>query len=142
MTDNPPTTETPWDVLTPLVRETVLVDGHGFVIERPGEKQPRTVDVQLQGERTPLGLSWHFDEAEPGVAIVNRVVAGSASARAGVRLNDRILSVSGATFSSTPELSKLLEGAVGGVSLQVERTGRLQTVRISVRARSTPHRGR
>ena len=37
MTDMLPPTETPWDALTPLVRETVLVDGRGFVIERPGE---------------------------------------------------------------------------------------------------------
>ena len=71
-----------------------------FVLAGPNESPGRSVRVELAGAPVRVGISWRYDDAEPGVVIISRVVNGSAASQAGVQLNDRVLDVDGRRFAS------------------------------------------
>ncbi|HEY2894106.1 MAG TPA: PDZ domain-containing protein, partial [Pirellulales bacterium] len=103
-----------------------------ITVERAGEEEPRELTLALSGDPVRLGISWRTDEAEPGVAIVNRVVAGSLAERAGLHVNDRIDRVSGRLFTSGEEFRKLLNDPAENLVLDVEAEGRVRAVEVPI----------
>lgn len=102
-------------------------------LERAGETEPVPVIIELTGKPIRLGISWRTDEAEPGNVIVNRLTPGSASDRAGLRINDRIDRINDQTFKSSDEFRKLASEAKGPIVLRVESGGKVRTVEVAVR---------
>jgi S1-C subfamily serine protease len=88
--------------------------------------------VDLAGSPVRVGISWRDDDAEPGAAIVTRVVPGSRAQRAGVRPGDRIYEVSGRQYDSGDELRELLTTLDGPIEFTLERRGRLSRVSIDL----------
>ena len=52
----------------------------------------RDLEVALAGPPTSIGVGWRNDDAEPGVAVVVRVVPGTPAEAADLRVGDRIYS--------------------------------------------------
>ncbi|MGH7139567.1 MAG: M20/M25/M40 family metallo-hydrolase [Pirellulales bacterium] len=102
-----------------------------LTIERVGMSQPMTLKLELAGSPVRLGISWRFDDAEPGTAILSRVVPGSPAADSGIQPNDRIYEVSGQSFSGDAEFRKLISNQET-LALLTERHGRVRTVTINL----------
>lgn len=96
------------------------------------EEQPAEVELKLAGAPVRVGVSWRIDDAEPGMAIVIRVVPGSAADLAGVKVGDRIYEVDGQRFYSNDELRDLLLNTVSPFDMLVERHGQLRRCNIDV----------
>ena len=79
-----------------------------------------------------MGISWRVDDAEPGVAILNRVEPGSPAMRAGLRVHDRIELVNDQPVTTSQDLAKLLQNAAGPTELLIERAGQRQVVSIEL----------
>lgn len=103
-------------------------------VQREGESEPITLDIKLPGQPTRIGVSWRMDEAEPGTAIVTRVVGGSAAEIAGIRNGDRIYSVAGSDFSESPALLEELRKRPSPIEMTIEREGRLLQMAIDAPA--------
>ena len=101
-----------------------------LTIERAGTSQPMTLKLELAGPPVRLGISWRFDDAEPGAAIISRVVPGSPAADSGIQANDRIYEVSGQSFSGDAEFRKLI-AEQETLAFLTERYGRVRTVTIN-----------
>ncbi len=54
-------------------------------VERPGSEEPVELTLTLAGNPSRLGITWRTDDAEAGVPILNRVLAGSPADLAGLR---------------------------------------------------------
>lgn len=99
-----------------------------FVVERNGQLEPLSLTVQLAGNPSRVGLSWREDDAEPETLAVSLVLSGSAAARGGVRVGDRIVSVGGEPLQDAAWLRKQLGTLPSPITLVVERQGRLRTL--------------
>jgi S1-C subfamily serine protease len=121
------------------LREAVLAAGDPAtaVVERNGQKSPRSLTVHLHGSPEPTGISCRADEAEPGCVIVRHVVSGSPASRAGVRVNDRIQKVARSTFGSLQEFGALLADQHGPFEIQIERDGDLKVLQVAPIRRQT-----
>jgi Peptidase family M28/PDZ domain len=104
------------------------------LVERSGFKSPRVLTVHLQGTPNPIGAFYRFDDAEPGAAIVSRVIPKSSAARAGLRANDRIERVARRSFSTPSEFAALLATQQGPFQAVAERDGELEILEIVPRA--------
>ncbi|MFC1757810.1 M20/M25/M40 family metallo-hydrolase [Planctomycetota bacterium] len=106
-----------------------------FEVLRPGESEPATIEVQLQGEPIRLGISWRQNPAELGTVAVVRVVKGSAAERAGLQLGDRIWEINEQTFDNSKTFHEFVKDAVEGESLKfkVERNGNVAEVNVPLR---------
>lgn len=86
----------------------------------PGAKPPR------------LGISWRTDEAEPGSVYLTYVAAGSAAAKAGLAVGDRIHLVNGQTFADSDDFRDvvfgLLDANAAEFTLHVESRGHVHDV--------------
>lgn len=102
-----------------------------FLVERAGGAK-ETVSMTPAGESIRVGLITRGDEAEPGTVIVAHVVYGSAASLAGVKVGDRIYSLSGRTFNTEDEFTKLLTTLPGPLELRLERSGKIQTVSVEL----------
>ena len=96
---------------------------------RSGAKEPEPIKIPLTGKPARVGISWRIDDAEPGVAVVTRVLAGSPAAKAGLRALDRIYSVNRTNFASDAEFAALMRSE-GALELLVERNGQLKSVEL------------
>jgi hypothetical protein len=103
-----------------------------FVVERPGQAEPIEIKLTPAGNPVRIGITWRMDEGEPGTALLTQVIFGSAAHVAGLKLKDRIYSVSGQAFASQDEFSRLLRETPSPIELLVERGGKLQTVHLEV----------
>jgi hypothetical protein len=122
-----------------LQRLVLAADGPQRVtIERPDQTTPLELTVTLSGTPVRIGINWRLDDAEPGTAIVTRVVPGSPAERAGIAVNDRLWEVSGQTFSGHEELLKLLTTLPGPLHVIVECSGRVKTVTVEPAQTSPP----
>jgi hypothetical protein len=105
-------------------------------VER-GEEPSQTIDVELAGEPTSLGLSWRPDTALTGAVMVTRVVPYSPASRAKIAIHDRIYRVEGEPFTDHEALLKrvreLLDGGAESITLEVETAGRIRPVEIDLR---------
>jgi len=115
-------------------RLAVLAAGKDAVlsVRREGSPEPVDLKLALPGEPVRVGLSWRTDDAEPGVAIVSRVIAGSAADLGGLKLHDRILKVGGQKFDAGNGFVKVLNESNGKVEFEVERWGQLQTLEVNL----------
>jgi hypothetical protein len=105
-------------------RTTVLV-------ERGGRK-PAEMPVELSGGPLRLGITWRVDDAEPGVLILTRVVAGTPSALAGLLPGDRILRMDGRSFATEREAVDRLRNPPAALRLRLERRGQVLHVELNL----------
>ena len=103
-------------------------------VHRPGDQEPTAYQVKLDGSPSRIGVSWRLDDAEPGTVLLTRVVPASPAADAGIRVGDRIYSVQGRQFSDSERLFELLTTLPSPMTLSIERSGRIQTVKLAVDA--------
>jgi hypothetical protein len=99
-------------------------------VERSGEPRPRDLRVQLDGEPVRIGIAWREDEAEPNSVALSRVVPASPAHRGGLRVNDRIYSVSGKRFATSTEFQRLINASDDPFELEIDREGEIRRVRI------------
>ncbi len=99
-----------------------------ILVEREGQAEPITLDIALRGQPMRIGVSWRMDEAEPGTAVVTRVVQGSVAQIAGIQNGDRIYSVGGSNFDTSATLLDRLKTLPGPFDITIEREGRLRQV--------------
>lgn len=110
------------------------------VLRRSGSPDPIRLSLQLDGSPTRLGLSWREDSAEPSTLIVTRVIPGSPSAAADVRVGDRIYAVDEQPFRTPDEFMNLVTSLASPLRLTLERKGLLQIVSLEVPAPLTPQK--
>ena len=99
-----------------------------LTVERPSEKSPIELTVQLLGPPIRVGIAWREDDAEPGSIIIARVVPESPADKAGLVVGDRICQLDGKRFSNGDEFQQRLTTASGKIELQMERQGRERTL--------------
>src|SRR5205085_6031498 len=99
-----------------------------LTLERSGEKKPLNVKVQLDGEPVRVGIAWRVDDAEPGTAILTRVVPASPAARAGLQTGDRVYAVAGRRFESSDDFLRLVNGARDFIELEASHEGEIRKV--------------
>ena len=99
------------------------------VIRRDGEDE-KTLNVRLFGRRSPLGLGWDTNEAEPNSLIVKRVVDGTPANLAGLQVNDRIYGINGQNTNSSQAVASAIQTASKPIELIVEHNGRVRTVEV------------
>jgi regulator of sigma E protease len=100
-------------------------------VERLSSTEPLKMIIELAGAPVRLGISWRVDDAEPGVVILNRVVSGSPADRAGLKVNDRIMEVSGRSFAAGAEFQQLLSDSPAPLKLLIERQGCVRLVELN-----------
>jgi hypothetical protein len=96
--------------------------------------QPAPMVLPLPGKPLRLGITWRQDDAEPGVAIITEVAAGSPAAMAGLLPGDRVYQIAGREFTSDAEFAALARTLSGPIKLRVERSGKLRTIELRVDA--------
>ena len=99
-------------------------------ILRADASQPERMKIPLDGRPATIGISWRIDDAEPGVAMLTRVLAGSPAAKAGLRPLDRVYSVNQTDFATDAEFARLMRDTHGTLELLVERNGLLKSVEL------------
>jgi hypothetical protein len=107
-----------------------LLAAHGettFLVKRPGNDTPLLLKVIPAGDPIRVGVTWRLDDGEPGTAIVNQVIYGSAAQTAGLKVGDRIYSVAHRPFKTQDEFVALLTHATSPLEMLVERDGRLHS---------------
>jgi S1-C subfamily serine protease len=120
-----------WNVNSPEgFRAMVLAAKNPVIVrvERPGSDEPIETKLTLLGSPSRLGITWRTDDAEPGVPILSRVLAGSPADLAGLRAGDRIHRIGGHEFASADEFRELAATLAGPIELAVETAGRVRTV--------------
>jgi C-terminal processing protease CtpA/Prc len=81
------------------------------------------------GRRQGLGIP--FEQQGPGVLVVGNLPQGTAAAGAGLRAQDRIISVDGRQFGNPRQLQAYLSGQYGRrVPIVVEREGRQLSIQL------------
>jgi hypothetical protein len=98
-----------------------------FLVQRPGNGTPLLLTVKPAGEPIRVGITWRLDDGEPGTAIVNQVIYGSAAHVAGLKIGDRVYSVGRRNFQLQDEFVALLTNAQSPLEMVIERDGRLHT---------------
>jgi len=101
-----------------------------LTIERLDNKTPVDIKVSLPKNPVRVGISWREEEAEPGVVLITRVIAGSPAATAALRTGDRIYQLNGHDFSGSDDLLEQLATVDNDLTLNVERRGRLRNVEL------------
>ncbi len=93
-----------------------------------GRRGAAETTLTLAGTPSRLGITWRSDDAEPGVPILNRVLAGSPADQAGLRPGDRVLRIGGREFASLDEFRTLAGRLSGPIEIEVETSGRIRVV--------------
>ncbi len=101
-----------------------------FEITRAGEVKPLLLKVTPAGLPIRVGITWREDDGEPGVMLVTQIVAGSAAELGGIQLKDRLHALNGQSFATGKEFSSLLTTAAAPLTFLVERTGKLQSIKV------------
>lgn len=107
-----------------------------LVVQRNGEENPVSLDVQLAGQPVRVGISWREDPAEPGSLVVTRVVPGTPAERVGVSLGDRVYAIDGRSFANGLDFIGLVGRASGSTTLLLERKGKFRTATLDLPAAS------
>jgi S1-C subfamily serine protease len=101
-----------------------------FEITRTGEAAPLTIRVTPQGNPIRVGMTWREDDGEPGVMLITQIIPGSAAEIGGLKLKDRIYSLNEHTFATGKDFSSLMSTVEAPLAFVVERSGKLQTIKI------------
>ncbi|MDA1015194.1 MAG: M28 family peptidase [Planctomycetota bacterium] len=117
---------------TPDFRSLVLAANSPAEIEvrREGEAAPIKLQVEMDGSKLRIGVSYGFDPAEPGVARLSDVVVGSPAHFAKLAQGDRVHRVNGKTFTNGEEFVRLLNEQARSATVTRERLGQIQTVEL------------
>ena len=99
-----------------------------LVVDRPGNPEPLSLSIDLDGKPLRLGIAWRIDAAEPRTVILTHVVPGSPAERAGLEVGDRIYQVAGRDFADDGEFAQWVTSLPEPLELLVERDGRVRTV--------------
>lgn len=114
-------------------QDVLFADSHiEIVVVRASEESPVTLNVDLDGAPTRLGIAWREDAGEPGTVIVTRVVSGSPGRIAGLQAGDRIYAIANEPFLVGRDLYDKFTTLPGPIELTIERNGRLQSVSLDV----------
>jgi len=97
-----------------------------FLVQRPGTETPLLFKVTPSGEPVRVGITWRWDDGEPGTVIVTQVIYGSAAHMAGVKVGDRIYSVGGRPFKTQDDFVALLTHATSPLNMLIERDGKIR----------------
>ena len=100
------------------------------VIRREGEKDPLRKKIELRGKPVRLGFSWKMDDAEPGVAVLIRVMPGTPASVAGLKAGDRIHKFAGSEFADSDELLEMARTKPSPIEVVYERAGQVSTVSV------------
>jgi hypothetical protein len=100
------------------------------VIERTGTEGPIRSTLELDGSPVRFGITWRIDDAEPGVAVISKIIPGSPAARGGLKVSDRVYSAAGRTITSVEQMKEVLLATEGDVEFLVERRGVMHTVHV------------
>jgi len=105
---------------------------------RAGGRQPATLGV-VTGPVTEE-LREHADLPERGGLLIKRVEAGGSAARAGLKVNDVLLTFDGVDIASPLDLAEMIDAAGAGtkVELGIVRRGRPQQINVLLTARREP----
>jgi S1-C subfamily serine protease len=101
-----------------------------FLVQRPGTDTPLIFKVTPAGEPVRVGVTWRWDDGEPGTVIVNQVIYGSAAHAAGLKVADRIYAVGGRPFKTQADFLALLSNATSPLEMTVEREGKVHNARL------------
>lgn len=103
-----------------------------FLVKREGGDTPLLFKITPRGEPIRVGLSWRFDDADPGTVIVTQVIHSSAAHAAGLKIRDRVHAVGGESFATDADFVKLLTTVPSPLTLAIERDGKLQTLQLEL----------
>jgi C-terminal processing protease CtpA/Prc len=101
-----------------------------FEVTRTGEPAPLTIRVTPLGNPIRVGMTWREDDGEPGVMLITQIIPGSAAEVGGLKLKDRIYSLNEHTFATGKDFSSLMSTVEAPLNFMVERSGKLQTIKI------------
>lgn len=103
--------------------------------ERAGRRQPATLGI-VTGPVTEE-LREHVDLPDRGGLLITRVEPGSPAAKAGLKVNDVVLTFDGVEVASPLDLAEMVDAAGPGakVALGIVRRGKLQQVEAVLAAR-------
>lgn len=113
-------------------------------LRRPGTAKPLRVGLRLKGDPYRVGVTWDADSAEPECVYLRRVVPGTAAAKAGLKVADRIYAVNGRRVLGSDEFHKLIATEEASLRMTVERAGviRVVTLRLLGPPKPPPARAR
>jgi hypothetical protein len=116
------------------LRSLVLrgVNPISMTLLRAGSETPLELAINLAGNPVRWGMSWRVDDAEPGTAIVSRIVPSSPADAAGLQVNDRVVALYGEPIGDLQQFQQRIARAAGPLQLLVERSGRLSEVELVV----------
>lgn len=103
-------------------------------VERAGESEPLTLEIELDLDPAPIGISWTDDPAEPGSVMLTAVTPGSVGAMAGLQPLDRIYEVDGKRFQGNSEFKQLVTQFRDPTTLYVDRQGHMLEIKLSLEA--------
>ncbi len=103
-----------------------------MIVQRPGQEEPVTLNVELRGGKVRVGITWREDAGEPGTLVIDRVVPGSPADRAGIKVADRIYEIAGRKFKSTAEFLNLSNEQKSPIEMLVETRGQVRTVKVEL----------
>jgi Peptidase family M28/PDZ domain len=103
-----------------------------FLVQRPGTETPLLFKVTPAGEPVRVGVTWRWDDGEPGTVIVTQVIYGSAAHAAGLKVADRIYSIGSQPFKTQADVIALLSNARSPLEMAIERDGRLHTLKLTL----------
>lgn len=121
--------EWPVHVLDDLIAASLLAPQATTIAFQRGDEPLQTVDVELRGDPTRLGIQWAEDDAEPHAALVTAVLPHSPAARLGIEPGDYVLAVGDTRLTSPDELPELIEQTTPLV-ITWEHNGRRRTAEV------------
>jgi hypothetical protein len=101
-------------------------------LERPGTPAPVDLQLDLSGSPVRVGIAWQHDGAIPEGLVVTQVVAESPADRAGLKVGDLLLRVSGEPVGPDDQFRQRLLDEPGPLRFQVERNGRVSNVAVDL----------
>ncbi|HTN02577.1 M20/M25/M40 family metallo-hydrolase [Planctellipticum variicoloris] len=103
-----------------------------LVVRRNGKSEDIPLSGNLDGDAVRVGLSWQYDPAVPGCAIVWGVVPDSPAARAGLLAGDLLVRFNGRPVPPVSTLNQWLRESASPLQLDIERQGVLQRLEVPV----------
>ncbi len=103
-------------------------------VEREGEQEPLTLDVKLNLNPAPVGISWTSDPAEPDAIMLTNVTSGSVAAMAGLRPLDRIYEVNGKPVHGNAQFKQMVTEYQDPTTLLVDREGHILQIELPLEA--------
>lgn len=103
-------------------------------VERVGEAEPLALDVKLNLNPAPVGISWTNDPAEPGAVMLTNVTTGSVAALAGLKPLDRVYEVNGQPVESSDHFKNLVTQYQDPTTLLIDREGHMLPIELPLAA--------